>query len=184
MSVPDGLLILLREGPRHGYQLATEFAAHTAGRWKLNTGQVYTTLERLVRDGFVAPDGVDPDDERRRIYRLTPSGAERADSWLLTPSPAPDGRRDELVLRVLLVVAARPSDATAVIDAQRRALIDRLQLIRRSTREAGDDLLERLAADAAATRVEADLAWLDRTEERLRATVPPTTEPKRAENPR
>lgn len=183
MSVPDGLLLLLREGPRHGYQLATEFAAHTAGRWTLNTGQVYTTLERLVRDGFVAPDGVDPDDERRRIYRLTPTGEDRVEAWLTTPPPSPAGQRDELVLRILLVVAARPDDAIVVIDAQRRALIERLQTIRRSTREVGDDLLERLAADAAATRVEADLAWLDRSEERLRATRH-TTETERAEDPR
>lgn len=169
MSVPDGLLILLREGPRHGYQLATEFAAHTAGRWKLNTGQVYTTLERLVRDGFAEPAGTDPDDERRIIYRLTDTGAARAEDWLVAAPPAPTEQRDELVLRILLVTAAHPSDAPRVIDAQRRSLVGRLQELRRGQRGGDADLLERLAADAAATRIEADLAWLDRCEDRLRA---------------
>ena len=172
MSVPDGLLVLLREGPRHGYQLASDLASHTAERWTVNTGQVYTTIERLVRDGFVEPDGVDPDDERRRIYRLTAAGTERADAWLVSPPPAPSDIRDELVLRVLLVTATRPSEAGAVIDAQRRALIERLQTTRRQMREGGDDLLARMATDAAATRIEADVAWLDRCEERLQAALP------------
>lgn len=169
MSVPDGLLVLLGQGPRHGYQLALEFAGHTAGRWSLNTGQVYTTLERLVRDGFVEPDGVDPHDERRLIYSLTPAGIERAANWLSSPPPAPADQRDELVLRILLVVATRPTEAPAVIDVQRHLLIERLQQIRKFQRAAGSDLVEQMATDAGATRVEADLAWLDRCAERLRA---------------
>ena len=171
MSVPDGLLVLLGQGPRHGYQLAVEFAGHTAGRWSLNTGQVYTTLERLVRDGFVQPDGVDPDDERRHMYSLTPAGRERAANWLATPPPMRADQRDELVLRILLVVAARPADASGVIDVQRRLLIERLQQIRKTQRAVGSDLLEQMAADAGATRLEADLAWLDRCAERLRAAL-------------
>lgn len=170
MAVPDGLLLLLREGPRHGYQLAGEFTEHTAGRWKLNTGQVYTTLDRLARDGYVVEDGADPDDPRRRRYRLTPAGADRVGSWLASPPPAPADQRDELVLRVLLSVATRPDEAPEVIGIQRRALLDRLVRIRRTMRDEPGDLVDRMAADAAASRVEADLAWLDRCEERLRAS--------------
>ena len=53
MSVRDGLLALLHRGPRHGYQLKSEFEAATGKVWPLNVGQVYTTLDRLQRDGFV-----------------------------------------------------------------------------------------------------------------------------------
>ncbi|HET8929940.1 MAG TPA: helix-turn-helix transcriptional regulator [Acidimicrobiales bacterium] len=180
MAVPDGLLFLLESGPRHGYQLAAEFTEHTAGRWKINTGQVYTTLDRLARDGYVEDDGVDPDDARRRRYRLTRAGAERVETWLAAPPPAPADQRDELVLRVLLTVAVRPADAMTVIATQRRALIERLQRIRREMRARDDDLVERMATDAAATRVEADLAWLDRCEERLRSAALEATT---AENP-
>ncbi len=77
MSVPDGLLVLLQDESKHGYQLAAEFAERTAGRWSLNTGQVYTTLDRLARDGFIAADGSDPADARRRLYRLTDEGRSR-----------------------------------------------------------------------------------------------------------
>ena len=57
MAVREGLLALLHEGPRYGYQLKTEFEAATGGVWPLNVGQVYTTLDRLERDGLVQVSG-------------------------------------------------------------------------------------------------------------------------------
>ena len=96
-------------------------------------------------------------------------GSERAAYWLSSPPPARAVVRDELVLRILLVVATRPTEAPAVIDVQRHLLIERLQQIRKVQRAAGSDLVEQMASDAGATRVEADLVWLDRCAERLRA---------------
>ena len=69
MAVREGLLALLTEGPSHGYQLKTAFEAATGGAWTLNVGQVYTTLDRLQRDGLVTSDEADGqkryDDHRR-----------------------------------------------------------------------------------------------------------------------
>ena len=53
MSIKYGLLALLAEAPTHGYQLKTTFERRTGGSWELNIGQVYTTLQRLERDGLV-----------------------------------------------------------------------------------------------------------------------------------
>lgn len=182
VSVPDGLLILLRDEPKHGYQLATDFAERTAGVWTLNTGQVYTTLDRLVRDGYVEPDGtVDPDDARRRRWRLTEAGRDRTEAWTEEPPPEP-GPRDELVLRVLLVAAVDPESALAVIHGQRQHLVTRLQDMRRGQRDAEDSTLARMAADAAAVRVESDLRWLDLCEARLAAQ--PAVQPPNPAAPR
>lgn len=168
MSVPDGLLVLLRDEPKHGYQLAADLARRTAGRWSVNTGQVYTTLERLGRDGFVTDDEPDPADARRRRVRLTDTGWERAREWL-RHAPADASPRDELVLRVLLAAAASPAEALAVVDALRADLLDRLRAVRREQRGGEDGLLAELAADAAAVRLESEIRWLDLSEERLRA---------------
>ncbi len=65
MAVREGLLALLDDGRRHGYQLKTEFEQATGGVWPLNVGQVYTTLERLERDGLVAV----AEDERPEVVR-------------------------------------------------------------------------------------------------------------------
>ena len=56
MSVPHALLALLSEGPKYGLQLRNEFEARTGEVWPLNVGQVYTTLQRLERDGLVESD--------------------------------------------------------------------------------------------------------------------------------
>ena len=61
MSVRHALLALLSEGPKYGLQLREEFEARTGEVWPLNVGQVYTTLQRLERDGLVESDG-DGDD--------------------------------------------------------------------------------------------------------------------------
>ena len=53
MSVPHALLALLSEGPKYGLRLQNEFEARTGEVWPLNVGQVYTTLQRLERDGLV-----------------------------------------------------------------------------------------------------------------------------------
>ena len=74
MSVRHALLALLSEGPKYGLQLRQEFEATTGDVWPLNIGQVYTTLQRLERDGLVESDGSAgegaserfPDHSRRR----------------------------------------------------------------------------------------------------------------------
>ena len=64
------LLALLSEGPKHGLRLQNEFEARTGEVWPLNVGQVYTTLQRLERDGLVETD--DGENERsRKRYRIT-----------------------------------------------------------------------------------------------------------------
>ncbi|MFN8111510.1 MAG: helix-turn-helix transcriptional regulator [Thermoleophilia bacterium] len=74
MSVRESLLALLAAGPRHGYQLKTDFRSATAGVWRrLNIGQVYSTLERAGtrRDG---DERTAPDAEGRRMFTITPIG--------------------------------------------------------------------------------------------------------------
>ena len=56
MSVPYALLALLSEGPKYGLRLQSEFESRTGEVWPLNVGQVYTTLQRLERDGLVESD--------------------------------------------------------------------------------------------------------------------------------
>ena len=60
MSVRNGLLALLATGNHHGYELRKELEERTGSMWDLNVGQVYTTLGRLERDGFVVEVGHEP----------------------------------------------------------------------------------------------------------------------------
>ena len=76
MSVRHALLALLSEGPKYGLQLREEFEARTGEVWPLNVGQVYTTLQRLERDGLVESEG--SDDGPQKVFQITESGTSRA----------------------------------------------------------------------------------------------------------
>jgi len=168
MAVREGLMALMVEEPRYGYQLKTAFESATGGVWRLNIGQVYTTLDRLQRDGLVA---VDAGSEQKR-YSLTPGGEDALGKWWqMTPSDDPPPR-DELQLKVLLAIDQGPEHALAVITRQRTALTRLLQRHRRA-HPAGDGtpLAEALVADALAVRAEADLRWLDLCEARILRTT-------------
>ena len=69
MSVRQNLLAILDQGPCYGYQLRAEFGRRTGSAWSLNVGQIYTTLERLERDGLVAKADIDEQGQRARLAR-------------------------------------------------------------------------------------------------------------------
>src|SRR5215471_2914379 len=102
MSVREGLLALLSDGPRNGHQLKIEFEAATGGVWELNVGQVYTTLDRLARDGLAArADHANDGAAAGKHYELTAAGREALAAWWeLVPADEPPPR-DELMLKVL-----------------------------------------------------------------------------------
>ena len=87
MSVRHALLALLSEGPKYGLQLRQEFEADTGEVWPLNVGQVYTTLQRLERDGLVESDDAEADGPQKS-FRITTAGQTELTAWLRTYSKA------------------------------------------------------------------------------------------------
>ena len=66
-----GLLVLvsLSDGPKHGYAIQLDIESFS--QLRLGPGTLYGAINRLERDGAIAPvKGAD----RRKPYRLTPTG--------------------------------------------------------------------------------------------------------------
>lgn len=164
MSVKDGLLALLASGPKHGYQLKTEFEEAIGDAWTLNIGQVYTSLQRLERDGLVE---LSEDDGERKSYRLTLAGRDHLDRWLLEPVGRGTETRDEVAMKVLLAVRSGRGDPLDVIRAQRSATVQALQRTTRQRVVSDGDLAMQIHIDRLALRWRAELDWLDLVEERL-----------------
>ena len=134
MSVRSGLMALLAEGEKYGAQLRSEFEARTGATWPLNVGQVYTTLDRLVRDGLVESAG--PSDAEGRIaYRLTPAGHAELGAWWTTPVDRTSTPRDELTIKLALAVTAPAVDVQRVVQTQRTATLRHLHDLTRLKRE-------------------------------------------------
>src|SRR5436190_14222920 len=102
MSVRHALLALLSEGPKYGLQLRQDFEARTGEVWPLNVGQVYTTLQRLERDGLVRSD--DDLDGPQKGYQLTAAGDAELRTWLRAPAGAAPPR-DELAIQGRVALA-------------------------------------------------------------------------------
>jgi DNA-binding PadR family transcriptional regulator len=173
MSVREALLALLVDGPKHGYQLRSEFDEATGATWALNVGQVYTTLQRLERDSLVEPAG-QADDEGRISYVLTDAGQAEVDRWLHTPSGTPVALRDEASMRVLLSLATGAAPVLSILASQRDAAMETLQTLtamkteppKSGASEVGD-LAWRLQLDRMIFLAEAEIRWLELTETRL-----------------
>ena len=171
MSVRHALLALLSEGPKYGLQLREEFEARTGEVWPLNVGQVYTTLQRLERDGLVESDG-DGQDGPQKGFRITAAGSQELTGWLRTPSDMSSPPRDELVMKVLVALRVPGTDAREVIQVHRRYLVELMQQWTRvkETDALGDesDMSLALVVDSELFRLDAVVRWLDVADGRIK----------------
>jgi DNA-binding PadR family transcriptional regulator len=174
MSVPHALLALLSERPKYGLQLQNEFESRTGEVWPLNVGQVYTTLQRLERDGLVTADG-DAEKSKKR-YRITDVGSRELLDWLCTPPDLVPPPRDELVIKVLVAMQVPDTDVHAILQVHRRHVVEVMQRYTRiKAAAAEDDVPLALVADAELFRLEAIVHWLDAADVRLKQ-LPVSTE--------
>ena len=173
MSVPHALLALLRQGPKYGLRLQSEFESRTGEVWPLNVGQVYTTLQRLERDGLVAATGEGERSQKR--YRITSAGERELSQWLGNPPDLVPPPRDELVIKVLVALQVPGIDVHELLQVQRRHVIETMQRytqVKAAARE--DDVPLALVVDAELFRLEAIVRWLDAADVRLKRLPSPT----------
>jgi DNA-binding PadR family transcriptional regulator len=161
----------LSEGPKYGLQLRQEFEERTGEVWPLNVGQVYTTLQRLERDGLVASDSTDEEGPQKG-FQITPEGEEELRGWLRTPPDLSSPPRDELVIKVLIALRLPGVDVHEVMQAHRRYLVELMQEWTRLKDYAGQrDLGFALVVDAELFRLEAVIRWLDAADGRINRTA-------------
>jgi DNA-binding PadR family transcriptional regulator len=172
------MLALLSEGPKYGLQLRQEFEARTGEVIPLNVGQVYTTLQRLERDGFVESD--DAEDGPQRGFRLTSAGRDELDAWLRTPPDLSLPPRDELVIKVMIALRMPGADVREVIQVHRRYVVEVMQQWTRLKEDEADlDLGFALVVDAEIFRLDALVRWLDSADGRIKRSA---LEPKPAQS--
>jgi DNA-binding PadR family transcriptional regulator len=175
LGVKEGLLALLSDGPRHGYQLKLDLETATGESISINVGQIYSTLQRLERDRLIEDGGKDSDG--RDIYQITTVGRDSLAEWALEAVDLAAAGRDEISLKVLIALSTDSLDPRVVIEHQRRFTMGLLQdLTQLRGRDIDSDLAWQLHLDRLTYSAEAELKWLDRVEERLEtAKVPERT---------
>ena len=78
------LLVLLLDGPRHGYELITELTRRFGGTYRPSAGTIYPRLARLEEEGLVRRSVPDAGSAagRKATYELTPAGRAEIDARL------------------------------------------------------------------------------------------------------
>ena len=149
MSLRDSLLVVLSLGPAYGYQLHAEIVERTRRRTPLNAGQVYSTLDRLARDGLLQPGGTTHDG--LPLYELTEAGRADAARALTTPR----GADFAAMVDHLLLAQSIPDGGAAELVTAYRALW-------RTSRAAAPEDPHLLAAQRAHEELtKAAQRWLD-----------------------
>lgn len=159
------LLGLLCPQPSYGYDLKQTYDRLFAGRKPLAFGQVYSTLARLIRDGFIVAlgeeAGAGPD---RKRYAVTDAGRDRVEEWIFTPDAPSQHLQSNLFAKTIIALLI-DDDAERLLDIQRAAHLARMRELTALKREA--DLPRVLLYDYALFHIEADLRWIDLTGARL-----------------
>jgi DNA-binding PadR family transcriptional regulator len=129
----------------------------------VNDGQIYVTLSRLEKAGFIARHGTEAPEAGRKIYGLTAAGQERVAEWLSEVSwPKPD--LAEFHLKLVAAAQAGLADPISIVDAQRRELLRRLWEVERAAMDEPEDSPAGLLLEGIVLRLQADLRWLEACE--------------------
>jgi len=165
MDKAPALLGLMSEAPTHGYDLKQRYDGVFGSDRPIAFGQIYATLARMIRDGFIVGLGSVPGDgPDRKRYEITDAGREHLRAWLSTPdAPSPELHTNLFAKTVLALMLE--ADADALLDVQRREHLARMRELTAAKQSA--PLLERLVIDHALFQIEADLRWIDLTSARL-----------------
>jgi DNA-binding PadR family transcriptional regulator len=165
MSIGQAFLGLLESQPRHGYELKRAYDKRFGADRPLAYGQVYATLSRLLKNGLVVVDGVEPGDgPDRKRYAITAAGVTDVAAWLGRPEKPESYLQSTLYTKVVLALLTGRS-AAQLLDTQRS---EHLRAMRELTRRKLDgDLGDQLICDHALFHLDADLRWLELTADRL-----------------
>lgn len=172
MSVRHAILALLAQRPRHGYDLRAAFEAVVGGdvNWEVKPAQIYTTLERLEQAGQVecASDLGEGEEPSRRVYAITQAGREELKEWFGSSVPS-EHQRDEFFVKLMVGLVSGEADPTRVIQIQRAHLYQELHAAttQRDSYDPQTKMAQILLLDKSIMHLEADLRWLDITEQRL-----------------
>jgi DNA-binding PadR family transcriptional regulator len=164
------LLALIAKTPTHGYDLLQTYdELFSSALAALNAGQIYTTLQRLERDGLVKKHDIEqtgkPD---KRIYELTDEGHQELSNWFAEPLRGPR-IKDNFFLKLINAQISGLANPLQLIIEQRRHYLQTLHNLNDLALRPGmlGDASKSLLIQGAILHLKADLDWLEICEERF-----------------
>jgi DNA-binding PadR family transcriptional regulator len=167
-AVNAGVLSLVIEQPSYGGEIGRRFEERFDGLLSSRPQHIYKALDELRSQGLVEQimleDGPRPG-QPVRGYRATAEGARAYRGWLRSPIPVGSRTRHEVMIRL---ASTRPDDretAAFLLDAYERAVLT----LARSHPVRSDSVIDRLLDEERRTLADAQLRWIARARDELRA---------------
>ncbi|WP_431638908.1 PadR family transcriptional regulator [Corynebacterium ulcerans] len=167
MTIRHSLLSLLAAKPRPVGELRTQFHELTQHTWPLNIGQVFQTIQRLERDGFVESLGEveGSTGHTAQVYGITAHGRDELETWWSTPTLLSKNQRDELVIKIAMAQATNASGVGEMVQRQREAVMWELRdVVKQKIALAPQRTAARLLLERRIFNLEAESRWLDHIE--------------------
>jgi PadR family transcriptional regulator AphA len=188
MPLNHAILAFVQFRPMSGYDLKKYFDESITHFWSATQSHIYKALDMLLKEGWVEVEHIEQEGRPdRKVYRITPAGAEELYRWLATPRPMETIRKDwliqlffahwlsnEEIVHLLEVRAAAIREFLETYQSQIQANID--HNYEQIGVERARDLWQ-MTLDYGIAAQEAELHWLDEAIERARM-LPPLTSPK------
>lgn len=132
----DRILLGMLDHPASGYDLGREFEASARLFWWAELSQIYPTLRRLERQGYLTVREVPSDrGPRRRVYERTNAGREALEAWLREPPELGHTRLPHVAQFFFLGQLDDESASRAFLEGLRSRLEERLGIYREIERD-------------------------------------------------
>jgi DNA-binding PadR family transcriptional regulator len=184
------ILGLLKEQDMHGYELKKRLSDVFGLASAVSFGSLYPALARLEAAGAVSVVKADDGDKdavseagfagpvrranrRRKVYGITPVGAEMFGELLATSQTAGEDERT-FNLRLAFARYLPPERRLGLLEQRRAVLGERLAQLAARARARRDDRYMRILAERQHESLSLDVSWLDRLiqEERAGGSTP------------
>jgi DNA-binding PadR family transcriptional regulator len=176
VSAKHALLGLLLDRPAYRYQLGDRLQERLGPAWKINSGQLYQTIERLEADGLIERiDSATDDQHERHVFAVTATGEKEFEHWFDGSMSRARLLRRPLLVKITLAGPQRLKDTLREIDDYERecaaCLREHLRLREAiplgGLRVRADHELLRLNLSADIMQLEAELGWARHAHERI-----------------
>jgi PadR family transcriptional regulator, regulatory protein AphA len=169
MSLEGALLGLISsKGPITGYDLSKTFRASMAHYWHARHGQIYPTLDKLKRRGFVSCRKlIQRDRPNKKLYSITDKGRTELVRWLRAPKK-PLQMKHEGLLKARFYAHLPVGEALSLVGeerAQHEQLLESYRAIERESFGSGrhyrsvDELYDHLTLQRGILFLEESIRW-------------------------
>ncbi|MCP2030750.1 DNA-binding PadR family transcriptional regulator [Okibacterium sp. HSC-33S16] len=165
MAVKDAILAILSLGSAYGLQLRDELVRRAPHRAGVNVGQVYSTLDRLMRAGLIVSDDVT--DDNLPLYALTPAGRQQVDDWFAVPIDPDVKNWPDMADQVLVASSIPGMEWAGVLSRQQDAWESKADAVANVSDDGTPTVQRTLALSADRHVAQAALDWLRDTSTEL-----------------